>query len=206
MSVLAPPVHDERQQRQPRAIVCLILVAVNCAVAVALPLTCGSEYPSNPIPFGANWRPLTFGWEPWRLITAQFIHIEFFHLFFNMVGLWFGGRYLERAVGGLKFLAIYLASGVAANLAALVARPFDVSYGASGGVLGVMVGSLVVYLVRSMIWKQRPILTLSLIAAIAAYLAFVAPPVASKTPHLVALAAGSLLALFFLRRTDDEVG
>ncbi|OGP59552.1 MAG: hypothetical protein A2V67_06275 [Deltaproteobacteria bacterium RBG_13_61_14] len=42
------------------------------------------------------------------LIGSQFIHVDFWHLFSNMIFLWTFGSYLETVVGPRKFLAYYL--------------------------------------------------------------------------------------------------
>jgi membrane associated rhomboid family serine protease len=54
--------------------------------------------------------------EIWQPLTALFIHSSFLNFFFNMVGLWFVGATVERHVGTRKFLAIFLITGVVANL------------------------------------------------------------------------------------------
>ncbi|MCU1536316.1 MAG: Rhomboid family protein [Humibacillus sp.] len=60
------------------------------------------------------FRPV-FGWtQPWRFITAAFLHspFTFFHILLNMFALWSLGQYLEPMLGRARFAALYLISGV----------------------------------------------------------------------------------------------
>lgn len=54
--------------------------------------------------------------EVWRLITFQFLHAGFLHIFFNMLGLWMLGRPVEEHLGGRKYLAFYLMCGICGGL------------------------------------------------------------------------------------------
>ncbi|MGE9269013.1 MAG: rhomboid family intramembrane serine protease, partial [Verrucomicrobiales bacterium] len=47
------------------------------------------------------------------MFTFQFLHGGPFHLFVNMIGLYFFGRTVERALGSRPFLCYYLICGVA---------------------------------------------------------------------------------------------
>ena len=50
--------------------------------------------------------------EFWRLIGFQFLHGNFMHLLFNMIGLYFFGPMVERYLGGKRYLAFYLLCGI----------------------------------------------------------------------------------------------
>ena len=54
--------------------------------------------------------------ELWRLISYQFLHANTMHLLFNMWALYFFGPMVERAMGEVRYLAFYLACGVAGPL------------------------------------------------------------------------------------------
>jgi len=89
--------------------------------------------------------PLGNGFLPWQLITYQFMHWDFWHLFFNMVfGVWMFGMEVEHVWGSRKFLIFYLTCGAVAGLSQLVLAPIfeptlGPTVGASGAVYGVMV-------------------------------------------------------------------
>ena len=93
------------------------------------------------------------GFQIWRPLTYQFIHGDFFHLLFNMIGLWIFGRLMEQWWGSRRFLAFYLVCGVGGallfGLCALLLpevayiSPRSTLVGASGSVLGCVAGCMV---------------------------------------------------------------
>lgn len=54
--------------------------------------------------------------EFWRLIGFQFLHANFGHLLFNMIGLFFFGPLVERYLGSKRYLAFYLLCGICGAL------------------------------------------------------------------------------------------
>ncbi len=50
--------------------------------------------------------------QVWRFITFQFLHASLMHLFFNMLGLYVFGPTVERYLGGQRYLAFYLVTGI----------------------------------------------------------------------------------------------
>jgi membrane associated rhomboid family serine protease len=80
-------------------------------------------------------------------ITTMFLHIDLFHLVFNMLPLWVFGRRVEDACGSWRFLVFYLLTGTWANILS-VAVQFDScipSIGASGAIFGLMGAYLLLY-------------------------------------------------------------
>src|ERR1043166_3924574 len=47
----------------------------------------------------------------WQLLTFQFMHGGLMHVFCNLLGIFFFGRFIENRLGGKNFLKIYFASG-----------------------------------------------------------------------------------------------
>ena len=84
--------------------------------------------------------------KPYQLVTNMFAHmardplgnVVFFHLFFNMLGLWMIGPTLERVWGPKRFLIFYLACGLAAGIAQMFLVNNSVSIGASGAIMGLL--------------------------------------------------------------------
>lgn len=91
---------------------------------------------------GANYAPLTLGGQPWRLVTALFLHGGFLHILFNMWCLWDLGGLCESLYGHVTFALVYLISGVGSSLASVWWHPAIPSVGASGAVFGI-VGALI---------------------------------------------------------------
>lgn len=58
--------------------------------------------------------------QVWRLVTFQFLHANFMHLFFNLFGLWVFGAMVENYLGRRKYLAFYLVGGIFGGLSYLV--------------------------------------------------------------------------------------
>lgn len=86
---------------------------------------------------------LTWNFYPWQLITYQFMHGGFWHIFFNMFMLWMFGMEIENILGSKKFLTYYLICGIAAGLSQLFIAPLfsnpAPTIGASGAIFGVMI-------------------------------------------------------------------
>jgi membrane associated rhomboid family serine protease len=74
----------------------------------------------------------------YRLITAGFLHVNLFHIGFNMYLLWLLGQMLEPAIGSVKFTAAYFASLLAGSFGALLVSPTVPTVGASGAIFGLM--------------------------------------------------------------------
>jgi len=86
---------------------------------------------------GANYAPLTLGGQPWRLVTALFLHGGFLHILFNMWCLWDLGGLCESLYGHVTFALVYLISGIGSSLASAWWHPAIPSVGASGAVFGI---------------------------------------------------------------------
>jgi membrane associated rhomboid family serine protease len=87
---------------------------------------------------------------PFTILTSMFLHGSVLHLGFNLLSLWIFGNNVEDALGRLRYLAFYLAAGIAAALAQTVASAAsgDVlvpMVGASGAIAGVLAGYLVLF-------------------------------------------------------------
>lgn len=78
--------------------------------------------------------------EPLTLITSQFLHGGFAHIFGNMLFLWIFGNNIEDQLGHLKYLIFYLACGVLAGLSQWFFSTQSAlpSLGASGAIAGVL--------------------------------------------------------------------
>lgn len=94
----------------------------------------------------------------YRLFTSTFLHVDFSHLTSNMVCLFFIGYSLEPVMGHIKFILLYLTSGIFASVCSVVyfssIGRFALCMGASGAVYGVL-GALVIYALLSKIEKYK---------------------------------------------------
>ncbi len=81
----------------------------------------------------------------WQLFTAMFLHVEIWHIGFNMLALYILGPQLEMVLGRSRFLALYLLSGLTGSLAVYwLEVPRSFTLGASGAVFGLMAALLIV--------------------------------------------------------------
>lgn len=141
-----------------------ILLGINVAVFVAV-LAAGDRLVSELFLIG-EWPPPPFtpvegvaDGQWYRLVTSTFLHQEVWHIAFNMLGLWWLGGPLEAALGRIRFLALYLLSGLAGSaLTYLIAAPGQPSLGASGAIFGLLGATAV--LMRRLNYDMRPVLVL----------------------------------------------
>ncbi|GAB4093486.1 rhomboid family intramembrane serine protease [Flaviaesturariibacter terrae] len=117
------------------------IIAANALVFLLMAISgAGVFEPSGEalVKWGANFAPYTLAGEPWRLLTACFVHIGIFHLVLNMYGLYQLGTFLEPILGRARYLLTYLATGLLSSLASLWWHRNEaaVSAGASGAIFG----------------------------------------------------------------------
>ncbi|GGD73752.1 rhomboid family intramembrane serine protease [Paenibacillus nasutitermitis] len=75
--------------------------------------------------------------EPWRYVTAVFLHLGFQHLFFNMFAVLIFAPPLEKMLGHVRYLVFYLISGIIGNLFSAIAEAETAGAGASGAIYGI---------------------------------------------------------------------
>lgn len=130
----------------------LIIIIINFAIYLA------SVFNRNQILANMGLSPLLFPEKPWTILSAMFVHVDFWHLFGNMITLFFFGRVLYRMMGGWRLLIIYFVGGLVGNLFyAWIGEPLSIAIGASGAVYAVA-GALVVLMpnLRVAMWFLIP--------------------------------------------------
>ena len=178
------------------SVVTPILIAINVAIFVFTVVQAGSASNNSEAPLFGQWAlqpaAVTQGaW--WQLVTSGFLHIGPLHLAFNMIALWVIGRDLERVLGRVRYLVVYLVSLLGGSLVVyLFANPMSDTAGASGAVFGLM-GGLAVVLMRLRL-SPRPALT---IIVLNVAISFVVPNI-SILGHLGGLAFGTALTAAML--------
>jgi len=101
--------------------------------------------------WGSNYAPLTLHGQPWRLVTALFVHGGTAHLLLNMFSLWLLGVLIEARIGGWRLLLGYFIGGIGASLTSIWYHDYDVnSVGASGAIFA-LYGMLLALLVSKRI-------------------------------------------------------
>ena len=93
---------------------------------------------------GGDWFPGVADGAWYQLLTSTFLHVDVWHVGFNMLALFFLGPQLEMAIGRTRFLALYLISGLAGSACVYWLSGEQTStLGASGAVYGLMAALLV---------------------------------------------------------------
>nr|WP_281352301.1 rhomboid family intramembrane serine protease [Phytoactinopolyspora alkaliphila] len=143
-------------------------------------------YAPDPLPIG-----IAEG-EWYRLLTAAFVHMEFWHIGLNMFALWILGSALEPVLGRWRFITLYILSALGGSAVSLLgASPYSMSLGASGAVFGLM-GALFIVMRRI----GRDVSAVLVIVGINAVIGFVVPGIDWRA-HLGGLVVGAMLAFVF---------
>ena len=144
--------------------------------------------------------------EYWRLITATFMHFGFSHLLNNMVLLGTAGQILERAIGPLKYLILYLLAGVGGSTLSYVqmlhSGDYAVAAGASGAIFGI-VGALLWIVIRNK-GHYETLTGKGLVAMIVLCLYYgISTGGVDNWGHIGGLIGGFLIGILFYKRKKE---
>lgn len=137
----------------PEAVCTVALIVINIAVFLIMSMFGDTEDSMFMLEHGAMFEPLiTQEHEYYRIITSMFLHFGIEHLLNNMVMLGALGWNMELEIGRIRYLIIYMASGIAGNILSLYigvsSSEYAVSAGASGAIFGLM-GALFYVAIRN---------------------------------------------------------
>ncbi len=124
-----------------------IFLSINIVVFVAqfgLQLAAGQVASNLVFVFGAKINEFIVAGQYYRLVTMIFLHGGLVHLAFNSYALYIIGPTVERPFGSLRFLIVYLLSGVTGSIFSFIFNPHP-AVGASGAIFG-LIGASGVYL------------------------------------------------------------
>lgn len=117
----------------------MVLLAINVIMYVATQILAGSSSETQALYFlGAKENGAIDQGEWWRLLTPIVLHGGVIHLLFNSWALYALGPSVESGYGTPRFLAIYLLSGLAGNMASYLFNADALSVGASGAIFGLL--------------------------------------------------------------------
>jgi membrane associated rhomboid family serine protease len=110
-------------------------------------LELGGVIPSQLAPVFRQGLAVWADYQLLTLVSALFIHASWLHMLGNMIYLWVFGLPLERRLGGLGMLVVFVLGGAMANLFAVMRSPELTSpiIGASGAVSTVVGAYLVLF-------------------------------------------------------------
>mmetsp|Transcript_768 Transcript_768/g.438 ORF Transcript_768/g.438 Transcript_768/m.438 type:complete len:112 (+) Transcript_768:284-619(+) len=80
-----------------------------------------------------------FRYQFWRLITPMFLHLNFFHAFWNILGFFWIGFQVERQVKSAKMYTLLLVLGaIGGNLLSSYTDQYQLSVGASTSLFAIV--------------------------------------------------------------------
>lgn len=97
---------------------------------------------------GALHGPSVLEGQLWRLASGALLHTGVAHLATNLVVLVAVGRPVERILGTARWLLLFVGALLGGTVASLIATP-GLAVGASGGIIGLLAGSVVLAFTRS---------------------------------------------------------
>lgn len=107
-----------------------------------------------PLELAKNWlavpaNPAVLLYKPWTLFTYMFLHLDFWHIFFNMLWLYFMGQLFVQFLGEKKLWTVYIAGGLSGGLLYIIfynifplfsaSLPYSKALGASASVMAVII-------------------------------------------------------------------
>jgi membrane associated rhomboid family serine protease len=197
------------RERTSWTLVTPALVALNALML--MPVLFGPGSATNPdalVKLGGNFGPVTTNGEWSRLVKATFMHGGMIHFLAFAAGLFQIGLVVERWVGPIAFVSVYVAAGVLASLTSIALNPLGVSFGASGAVFGIygLLLSTTVWAIRNDSPVKLSLMTLKRVAPCAALflLHSVATSHLSFTAEVVGFAVGIAAGALLTRDMGSE--
>jgi membrane associated rhomboid family serine protease len=147
----------KNQYKNGSALIKLIIVNVVVFVAIHLiglalwlfQINGGTEFVVSWLALPADVSNIIF--KPWTIISYMFVHYQLFHIFFNMLVLYFGGRIFIQFLNAKKLVSTYILGGLAGGLLYVLAfnlfpvfskvLPISIAFGASASVMAVLIAA-----------------------------------------------------------------
>ncbi len=86
--------------------------------------------------------------KPWTIVTYMFLHVDVWHILFNMLWLYWFGKIFQEYLGSRKLLVVYLLGGISGALVYILAfnvfpvfapsLPISCALGASASVMAIV--------------------------------------------------------------------
>lgn len=149
--------------------------------------------------------PVQSAGEPYRFLTSAFVHSpqNYAHILFNLYALWLVGRFLETALGHVRYLALYILSAVGGSTLVLLLSNslqdwWTPVLGASGAVFGLFAAVLII--LRRL---GRDATQILIVIVLNVVIGFVVPGI-SWQGHFGGIIVGALLGAAFAWAPKDR--
>ncbi|WP_088105716.1 rhomboid family intramembrane serine protease [Halalkalibacter urbisdiaboli] len=174
-----------------------VLVAIHFILFLWMNLLPGGRFIAE-IGIGYNLAVAYYG-EYWRLVTPIFMHLGLGHVLFNSFSLVIFGPGLEKMLGKVKFLTLYLFAGIIANIATfyLGGLSYPQHLGASGAIFGLFGAYVYIVLNRKNLIDRANSQLVMTILIIGLVMTFVNSNI-NILAHLFGLIGGAALAPILL--------
>ncbi len=194
-------------KQKPEALCTTVIIVINVAVFLILSLFGDTEDAVFMLQHGAMYEPMvTQQHEFYRIFTSMFLHFGITHLLNNMVLLGALGWNLELEIGKMRFLIIYLVSGIGGNLLSLYfgisAETYAVSAGASGAIFGLMGALLYVVIANRGRLGRLSGRGMLFMVILSLYFGFTSSGV-DNWAHIGGLITGFVMAVILYRRKNS---
>ena len=173
----------------------IILINVMMALVVILS---GGFNDINLISWGSLIPYFVFENSEWyRLITSMVLHGSIFHLIMNMYVLFYLGAFMEKILGKIKFLTLYLISGLISSLTVVfIGSPNVVTVGASGSIFGIMGALFIMTFMKNNFLNIQTIKSIRYLTFINIFFTLLIPSI-SVEGHLGGLVSGLIIYYLF---------
>ncbi len=155
--------------------------------------------------WGANVPALVLDGQWFRLISANFLHKNLAHIYFNGLALLTIGSILEKLIGKRRFLLVYLIGAFFGAVASCLFAPTLASLGASTAIFGILGSFFVLHVMHS---KRIPVVFCQskrwwiFILGLNISLPFVIPRI-DIAAHIGGFAAGAILTHWLYRSRNS---
>ena len=195
--------------RRDNCYVVICIAIVNVLVYLILEIIGNTSDVEFMLNHGAMYVPYVFERQKWyMLFTSMFLHFGIDHLINNMIMIVGVGNYIEKFVGHVKFLILYLVAGLLGNVFSIIndfiRDRFVVSAGASGAAFG-LVGALLWIVIKNR-GRIETITTRGVIMMIllSLYYGFSTAGI-DNAAHLGGLIGGFIIGMIFYRKREAVV-
>ncbi len=209
----------KRQCAEGSSMIRLLYINVGVFIVLKLVSACLVLFNVSPVVFQSYLElpaslPLLIR-QPWTLVTYMFMHLQVFHLFFNMLCLYWFGRIFLEFHSQKQLVGVYILGGLGGALFFILAYnlfPYfrgsvDTSFllGASASIMGVIVSAAMAapnYPVRLFLFGELKLKYMAIVMVVISMLGVTSGNAGGEFAHLGGAAIGYLYATG-LRRGKD---
>lgn len=154
-------------------------------------------------------KPLDFIYKPWTILTYFFVHIDLFHILFNMLFLYWFGILLKDFIGEKSVIRTYFLGGLSAGIIYLITmnslgfyiqRGPGLLNGASGAIYAIVVALATIqpfYKIRLFIFGMVPVIAIAAFYVIWSFIETTGSNAGGNVAHLGGAVYGLIFGINF---------